>query len=524
MAARQFNTLSLLVCILLLFYTVESLVKERAQRFAEIYRATPVGTGAMLLGKTAGNVVVAALVLSTALIASATIIAVRQLLGAPVGFTLWPFIAVWGGVMAPTFIFWTTFVTAAFALFRNRYTVYGLGLAIAIYTVYRMNAGEALSWVTNWIAWNSIQWSDMGAFSLHGRALLLNRLLYLSLVPLLLVLAMRWFGRQEFDATRILHRLRPKALLGSGVRLLPFAIPPVLLASLLFFGGRAGYQGPDVEEAVKNYWRRNVATWTDFKMPSVSHVDLDVELEPPAHSASVSGTYTFFNHRDHSYDRFPITAGLWDSIEWTLNGEPYEPEDRSGLFVFTPEEPLAPGDSLTVGFRYDLQQPRGLGTRVGSRGQFILDSGVVLTAFGPTFAPVPGYLPGIGVDEENRYDQREYPDDFFEGETEPGPRLGRDTPHHENPNHHAGGIHREQRGAARKRRGPGRTAHGGVGVRSSGPALQHRRWPLCGQGGAGHRHLLPPGTRLQRRGDVRRTRRGEGRTTRSGSTPSRGNA
>ena len=419
MAARQFNTLSLLVCILLLFYTVESLVKERAQRFAEIYRATPVGTGAMLLGKTAGNVVVAALVLSTALIASATIIAVRQLLGAPVGFTLWPFIAVWGGVMAPTFIFWTTFVTAAFALFRNRYTVYGLGLAIAIYTVYRMNAGEALSWVTNWIAWNSIQWSDMGAFSLHGRALLLNRLLYLSLVPLLLVLAMRWFGRQEFDATRILHRLRPKALLGSGLRLLPFAVPPVFLASLLFFGGRAGDQGPDAEEAAKDYWRGNVATWTDFKMPSVSHVDLDVELEPPAHSASVSGTYTFFNHRDYVVRQLPITAGLWDPIEWTLDGEPYEPEDRSGLFVFTPEEPLAPGESLTVGFRYDLQHPRGLSTRVGSRGQFILDSGVVLTAFGPTFAPVPGYLPGIGVDEENRYDQREYPDDFFEGETEP---------------------------------------------------------------------------------------------------------
>ncbi|MDE3261496.1 MAG: M1 family aminopeptidase [Acidobacteriota bacterium] len=420
MAARQFNTLSLLVCVLLLFYTVESLMKERAQRFAEIYRTTPVGTGAMLLGKTAGNVVVAAGILAVALIASAAVITVRQVLGDPVGFDLWPFLAAWGGVMVPTFLFWTAFVTAAFALFRNRYAVYGLGLAVLIYTVYRMNVGDALSWVTNWSAWNSmVFWSDMGAFSLDGRALLLNRLLYLSLIPLLLALALKWLGRQEFDATRILHRLRPRAVLRSGVRLLPFAAAPAVLAAVLFFGGRAGDQGPDAEEARKDYWRRNTATWTDFRMPSVSHVDLDVDLEPAARNASVSGAYTFVNHRDHAYPELPITAGPWDPIAWTLDGEPHEPENRAGLYVFSPEEPLAPGGSLTVGFEYELQYPRGLSTRVGGRGQFILDSGVVLTAFAPTFAPVPGYLPGIGVDEDNRYDQREYPDDFFEGETEP---------------------------------------------------------------------------------------------------------
>jgi hypothetical protein len=420
MAARQFNTLSLLVCILLLFYTVESLMKERSQRFAEIYRTLPAGTGAMLLGKTAGTTLVAGGVLAAALIASWAIIVVRQLLGDPVGFDPAPFAAAWGGVMLPTFVFWTAFVTAAFALFRNRYTVYGLGLAILIYTVYHTTVDGALPWAANWIAWNSVGlWSDMGALSLHGDALLLNRLLYLSLVPLLLVLAMRWFGRQEFDAVRTLHRLRPRALLGSGLRVVPFAIPPLLIASLLFFGGRAGYQGPDAEEAAKNYWRRNVATWTDFRMPSVSHVELDVDLDPGERSASVSGAYTFLNHRDTAVRELPLTAGPWEPIEWTLDGEPVEPDDRSGLFVFTPEEPLGPGGSLTVGFEYGLRHPRGLSTKAGGSGQFILESGVVLTAFAPTFAPVPGYLPGIGVDEDNRYDQREYPDDFFEGETEP---------------------------------------------------------------------------------------------------------
>ena len=61
----------------------------------------------------------------------------------------------------------------------------------------------------------------------------------------------------------------------------------------------------------------------------------------------------------------------------------------------------------------------GMSRRPGGAGQFILESGIVLTAFGPTFVPVPGYLPGIGVDEDNSADPPDYADDFYEGETEP---------------------------------------------------------------------------------------------------------
>ena len=59
MAEAQVNTLNLLLCFLLLFYTVESLHKERSRRIHEIFGATPVGTGAVLLGKTLGNSVMA---------------------------------------------------------------------------------------------------------------------------------------------------------------------------------------------------------------------------------------------------------------------------------------------------------------------------------------------------------------------------------------------------------------------------------------------------------------------------------
>ena len=419
-AGRQLNTLNLLICFLLLFYTVESLHRERSRRMHEIFAATPVGTGAVLLGKTLGNSVMAGFILLAALIADAVVILYQQVLGgSPVEFEIFPFVAVWGAVLIPTFIFWTALITALFSLLRNRYAVYGIGIGLIIYTVFQVLTGDGLTWVNNWLGWGALSWSDMGAFTLHGTPLLLNRLLYLSLVPLLVALSMKWYGRQDFDAVGIIHRLRPKPLLLGTLRLLPLAVPAIVLASILAVGGERGYQGEAAEEWGEDYWERNTATWTDFRMPSVSRVDVDLDFEPSERSVAVKGEYTFFNHRDVPYDRFPITAGPWDPIDWTVGGEPYDPEDRSNLFIFTPDAPLEPGDTLTIGFEYDFVFMEGMSQGPGGAGQFILESGIVLTAFGPTFVPVPGYLSGIGVDEDNSAEPRDQPDDFYEGETEP---------------------------------------------------------------------------------------------------------
>ena len=422
LATSQLNTLNLLVCFLLLFYTVESLHKERSRRLHEIFSSTPVGTGAVLLGKTLGNSVVAGFIVLAALIGDAVMIGWQQLFGgSPVSFDPFPFMAAWGLVLIPTFIFWTALITALFSLFRSRYVVYGVGIALIIATVFRTQTGDPLTWVTNWLGWGVVNWSDMGPFTLHGTPLVLNRLLYLSLVPLLVVLSVKWFGRQDFDAMGIVHRIRPKPLLLGTLRALPFAAPAIILASTLAMKGESGYQGDAADQWQEDYWRKNTATWSDFLMPSVAHVDMNLDFEPGERSVAVEGEYTFHNHRDQAYEEIPVTAGPWDPIEWTMEGESYEPDDRANLFVFTPDEPLEPGDSLTIGFSYDLVYMEGMSKRPeAAPGEFILESGIVLTAFAPTFAPVPGYLPGDrGGRRQFEAEPRDYEDDFFEGETEP---------------------------------------------------------------------------------------------------------
>jgi len=114
----------------------------------------------------------------------------------------------------------------------------------------------------------------------------------------------------------------------------------------------------------------------------------------------------------------PLTGGLhWDSLSWTLNGAPYEPVDRKRLYVFTPPAPLAPGDSVVIGWQWNGAFPGGVTKNGGGLREFILPSGVVLTAFSPSFMPVIGFMEDVGESKENRMERREYPRDHWKGVT-----------------------------------------------------------------------------------------------------------
>jgi len=68
-----------------------------------------------------------------------------------------------------------------------------------------------------------------------------------------------------------------------------------------------------------------------------------------------------------------------------MNGRAYSPEDRKRLYVFTPPHPLARGDSIVIGWRWDGRLPQGVTKNGGNTDEFVLPSGVVLTGFSPSF-------------------------------------------------------------------------------------------------------------------------------------------
>jgi ABC-type transport system involved in multi-copper enzyme maturation permease subunit len=423
MATAAMNTLTLLVCLLLLFYTVESLEREKSTGFGAMFYTTPVRTASILLGKALANSFVGIVVLLAAFLGSAVVILAQGKM--PVDPR--PFLLVWGLLLVPTFIAWTGFTSALWALTSNRFTTYGIALGALMLTGYLQMAGK-MSWVGNWNVWSVVGWSDLGVFELDRKALLLNRLMVLGLAGLFITLTARVFARRSFDAIRVMDRLRGGVLLRGSLALVPSLV--VVLVSGAFLGSAVdqGFGGRSAEKLMKDYWRKNLATWKDAPLPSIARVDVDLTLEPRDRAFRTGGTYLLVNRHDRALAQVPLTIGLdWKDQEWTLNDEIVKPEDRSHLLVFTPPQPLAPGDSMRIGFKYRGVYPKGVTKNGGGNDEFILPSGVVLTSFRPSFVPMLGFQEGIGVDEKNRYDSKEYPDNFYVGVTKSG--FGVDRPY-----------------------------------------------------------------------------------------------
>jgi ABC-type Na+ efflux pump permease subunit len=415
-AQRAMNPLATMICLLLMFYTVESFLRERTTRLVEISEATPVRTGSILIGKALANSFIALLILLGEFLVGAGML----LYQGKVPIQAWPFAVLWGLLLVPTVVLWTTFVMVLVALTRNRYVTYAIALSVLIFTGYRQVTSQ-INWVGNWPLWSAVRWSDISLLELDRLALVLSRLMALGLALLFIALTVRFYPRIASDPIRVMFRLRPVPLLLSSLRLLPFAVLPCLAGAMLWTQVDYGFEGEATKKLEKDYWRKNLATYRDYPLPGITAVDLAVELDPARGWFRSSGTAELVNHQARALTQVQFTGGPhWDpsSLSWSLNGKPFKPVDRSHLYVFMLPEPLEPGKSLRVGFRCEGTVPKGISKRGGGTSEFILPSGVVLTAFSPSFLPLLGFSEQIGVDDDNKYDSKEYPDDFYKGQTD----------------------------------------------------------------------------------------------------------
>jgi ABC-2 type transport system permease protein len=422
LAVATLNIITTLVCLLLMFYTAESLRREQTTGLFSIEYAAPIRTSALLFGKALANSFVGVVVVLANLLACLIVLAIQG----KVSIQLWPFVLVWGLLLIPTFLVWTSFVTATFSLTGNREATYGISLGALVLTGYVQIATTKMNWVGNWPLWSALSWSDMGTFEIDRTALILNRVMVLGLAVLFTALAVLWFRRRDVDPARMWQRFFPLALLKSALKVSPYTIVPLVAGIMLYTEVNGGFEGGRAKKDQKDYWRRNIATWKDVPLPMVSAVDVDLELEPAQRTFRVKGTYDVINQRDTPLREIPVTAGAhWKNIEWTMEGQEYKPEDHSHLFIFKPKPAIPPGGKVRIGFSFDGQYPFGVSKNGRGLMEFILPSGVVLTSFTASFVPVLGYAEGVGVDAENRYDSKDYPDDYYLGQIDPAFGAGR---------------------------------------------------------------------------------------------------
>ena len=413
-ATEALRTLTVMLCVLLMFCTVESLWRDRRTGLASISLATPVRTGSVLLSKAVSNGLVAVVVLLTEFALAAAFL----LYQGKVGFYPWPFVLVWGVLLVPTVWAWTAFVMATICVTRNRYTTYAVCLAALYYTGYRLAKCE-LSWVGNWPLFTAVDWSDISVLEFDRTALVLNRVMVLGLAVLFTAVTARFYTRLDFDPSRVAERLRPRPVLVGLLRLLPFAIVPLAAGAILWVQVENGFEGEAARRAEKDYWRKNLATYRDWPLPDMAAVDLDVTLDPPRGRLKVAGSYDLVNNQVKPLRKIPLSGGLhWENPRWTWGGQEIKPEDRSRLYVITLAEPMAPGATARVGFAFEGALPAGISKNGSGPEEFILPSAVVLHSMGTSFAPMLGFIDQVGIDDDNKCEPQEYADDFFEGQTD----------------------------------------------------------------------------------------------------------
>jgi len=412
MAVSTFGILTFVICAVLLFYTVESIHRERVTGFDAILYACPIRTAAFLLAKNIGSAVLVGALLAVAMAATLPMLALQG--HGRVEF--WPFLLVWGLLMTPTFLVWNAFVTFVLAIVRERYTAYAIGLA-ALALAFRHLQQESMNWVYNWTLVGTLRWSDFGAFDLNGTAILLNRVLVIATALFLTAVSVRLFARVAPDTTRLLHRLRPANLARASLRTAPLLIAPALIAGVLGLQIRNGFQGQGAADRDKDYWRQNAETWSDVTAPAVTHIDLEIDLEPGERAVTVTGTYSMVNATDEPMRSLAFTARPpFDDIKWTLDGRAIESEDRSGLHVLEPSFAVAPSQSFEIGFVFAAVYPRGLTRNGGGVSQFVLPSGIVLHNLRNSFLPTPGFVEGIGIDRDNYVEPAAVPHNFWQEE------------------------------------------------------------------------------------------------------------
>ncbi|MDZ4754866.1 MAG: M1 family aminopeptidase [Phycisphaerae bacterium] len=431
-AAGAFNTLTLLLTLLILYYTVESLVREERHNVAKIIRSTAAPTAGMLAGKILANAAMTATIVGAAFIA-ALIALLWQLIGSkvPIAPELGVFAFIWVVLLAPTLIVWSSFVTLVYAAIRSRYATYAVALGALVLTGFLTQFGY-MNWASRWHLWSSVRWSDLDRLDVAWTSIVWNRILMLAIAVFFITLTLRIWPRRLPDIRAQADRMQPAKLLRSMWAPALAALPAVVIACGMLIAMRAGSQGGPQERKAKDYWRQNSATWENAPSPALDSVTADVELFPESHSFHVKGTYVLRNAGITPIMALPLTLREHLTVsQWTVDGVSITPgkvtddtdppaiDDQAGLMVVRPVQPLAPGERVTVGFELVGVLPRGWSKRSAGAGEFVLPSGVVLTTFSGSFMPLVGFSSGVGEDDDNRRDAKDYPDSHFEHDVDP---------------------------------------------------------------------------------------------------------
>jgi len=378
---------------LLIIYLVGELVwRERDARLGENVDAMPVPEWVLLLGKYLGLGFVLAAAMATLTAAGM----LTQALRGYHDFEIARYLQLLFGFQLPEYLLFAMLAFAIQVVVNHRY----LGQLVALIAYLLVVLSGLLGIHHHLLVYAaSPAWSftEMRGFGGSVGPWLWFKL-YWAAWALLLAVAARllWMrGRESGFGTRLrIARLRlDRSTAG---------IAAATAALVLALGGFVFYNTNVLNEYVTDdelvrrraEYERRYGKYEGIPQPQRTATNLHVEIHPDRGAATIRGSYRLVNRSDVPIDSVHLEPAFYVETRVTFDrpARRVAADDELGHHIYALDEPLRPGDSLTLGFdvRFEPRGFRNSGLRSNGAGQAILQNGTYLTG---SALPVIGYQP-----------------------------------------------------------------------------------------------------------------------------------
>ena len=378
--------------LLVIFFAGELVWRERDARLHENVDATPVPEWVLFLGKYLG--LGAALLALMAMLTLAGV--VTQAVRGYDDFEVARYLQLLIGFQLPEYLLFAMLALAIQVVVDHKY----LGQLVALVTYLLMIFSSVLGIDHHLLVYSAgPAWSftEMRGFGGSVAPWLWFKLYWVAWALLLAVAArLAWArGRESGVATRLrVARLRFTRAAASGAAL--------AVALVLGLGGFVFYNTNVLNEYVTDGemvqrradYERRYGQFEGKPQPVPVHTDLRVELHPGRRAATMRGSYHLVNDGEVPIDSVHLEPAFYVETRVTFDrpARPVVADDELGHHIWALDEPLQPGDSMTLEFdvRFERRGFRNSGLRSNGAGQAILENGTYLTS---SALPVIGYQP-----------------------------------------------------------------------------------------------------------------------------------
>ena len=391
-ALTHFADYRVIVPLLIVYFAGELIWRERDARISENVDATPAPESVFFLGKFLGL----GLVLAGFMVSLTAAGMIAQTLMGYHDYQIGLYLKILFGLQLSEYLLFAVLALLVHALVNQKH----LGMLVALVAYFLIVFSSVLGVEHKLLVYGSSPgWSftDMRGFSSSIGPWLMFELYWAAWALMLAVAAtLLWVRGREPAFRRRIHTARLRFTRGTAGAAAVAAALVLTLGGFIFYNTNVLNEYITDDELVERRaeYERRYGAYEGIPQPQRTATSLHIEIYPARKAATIRGTYRLENRGAVPIDSVHLEPAFYveTRVSFDRAFRQVVTDDELGHDIYTLEEPLQPGDSMTLSFDVRLESRgfRNSGSPASGAGTAILENG---THFTSDALPVIGYQP-----------------------------------------------------------------------------------------------------------------------------------